>query len=644
MYKSTECRCGRIGLALALIILSASGMAIADEVDFTEQDLSDFSPKAEAHLVRALVEGKQEIKAAGITTSLRRLAHFLAQVATETGGLTRLDENLNYSEGGLLRTFSRTRVPEDKAKELAAISPPEVKMRTIANWIYGDILGNNGRDTDDGWDYRGSGFIQLTGRGNYKARGDELKLALVERPDLARQVPEALRATVAYWKARAVNDAADDDDIRRVRMLVNGPRAHALHTAQIWLNRARDVFLAGSGTETGAAMLEVAASDNDAVSGALEELGFLQPGARESAASGGQVLSEALSAYQKSQGLPETGEFDLDTLYSITNQPGVNGDPQELASVPQSDPETSVTFDLASDQATTASRTVNAASSPSIVGQVGTGATVADADLAPAEFREFENSTPTYAPYELEAGRRDEKGNFVEFSVIEPDEREPVEDTTTYPGRAIVQFLFSANDGPRRHLCTGALISPDTVLTAGHCVHEGRQGGAWYARFEVYPGRNGSVKPFGSCQARKVYALSGWVNAANPLDARYYDLGALKLDCDVGSRTGWLGVRAFGDAEVGLVAIVEGYPAGETFGSRQWKSAGQFQVVQSLKVFYQIDTSGGMSGSPVFAPAEKAVVAIHTNGLHGTGPWKSNNGATRITPERLTVIRSWADD
>ena len=52
--------------------------------------------------------------------------------------------------------------------------------------------------------------------------------------------------------------------------------------------------------------------------------------------------------------------------------------------------------------------------------------------------------------------------------------------------------------------CSGFLIGPDTLVTAGHCVHPGGAGSTWYppAAFRVYPAYNpasANPTPFGSC-------------------------------------------------------------------------------------------------------------------------------------------------
>ena len=68
-----------------------------------------------------------------------------------------------------------------------------------------DYDGKNGnRGTDDGWTYRGRGYIQLTGRGNYEELGNAItpNVNLVENPTEA-EVPEiAAKIAIAFWKLR----------------------------------------------------------------------------------------------------------------------------------------------------------------------------------------------------------------------------------------------------------------------------------------------------------------------------------------------------------------------------------------------------------------------------------------------------------
>ena len=60
--------------------------------------------------------------------------------------------------------------------------------------------------------------------------------------------------------------------------------------------------------------------------------------------------------------------------------------------------------------------------------------------------------------------------NLLTHSVIGRDDRIRVTNTTLYPYRAIVHLVIQFN-GQEVYGCTGALISKDTVFTAGHCVY-----------------------------------------------------------------------------------------------------------------------------------------------------------------------------
>ena len=192
--------------------------ASAKELLLTADDIRIIAPKAKSEFVQALLDARGEFEAAEINTRLR-MAHFLSQVLTETGGLKRIDENMNYSYKALMRVFSRRTVSEADARRIAG------KPREVANWVYGARLGNRGRNTNDGWDFRGSGFIQLTGRDNFTRRGADIGLPLADNPEMVRQAKEGLTAAIAYWQATGINAAADANDRMKVRKLVNGPAA-----------------------------------------------------------------------------------------------------------------------------------------------------------------------------------------------------------------------------------------------------------------------------------------------------------------------------------------------------------------------------------------------------------------------------------
>jgi peptidoglycan L-alanyl-D-glutamate endopeptidase CwlK len=83
-------------------------------------------------------------------------------------------------------------------------------------------LGNRG--PTDGADFKGRGFIQLTGRNNYQTIGQALGLDLVGTPALANKPDVAARILALFLKnkERPIREALLENDLRTARRLVNG--------------------------------------------------------------------------------------------------------------------------------------------------------------------------------------------------------------------------------------------------------------------------------------------------------------------------------------------------------------------------------------------------------------------------------------
>lgn len=112
-----------------------------------------------------------------ITTAVR-LAHFMSQIAHESGNFIFVRENLKYSSVGLMKTFSRF-FPTKQIADNYAMQPEK-----IANLVYANRMGNGNEFTSDGFKFRGRGYIQLTGRNNYKNFSEYIEEDCIANPDL----------------------------------------------------------------------------------------------------------------------------------------------------------------------------------------------------------------------------------------------------------------------------------------------------------------------------------------------------------------------------------------------------------------------------------------------------------------------------
>jgi hypothetical protein len=74
----------------------------------------------------------------------------------------------------------------------------------------------------DGARYHGRGFVQITGRANYRDYGQKLGCPLEDDPDLALDPTIAAEILALYFDDRAVHIAAQKNDWEQVRRAVNG--------------------------------------------------------------------------------------------------------------------------------------------------------------------------------------------------------------------------------------------------------------------------------------------------------------------------------------------------------------------------------------------------------------------------------------
>ena len=153
-----------------------------------------------------------------INTPLR-LAHFLAQCGHESGGFRATQENLNYSAKGLTGTFKKYFPTE------AAATPYARNPVKIASKVYGGRMGNGPESTQEGYKFRGRGYIQLTGKENYTAFGKSINEDILSNPDKVASSYALLSAAWFFSKNglhKMADEGASDAVVTKITKRVNG--------------------------------------------------------------------------------------------------------------------------------------------------------------------------------------------------------------------------------------------------------------------------------------------------------------------------------------------------------------------------------------------------------------------------------------
>lgn len=158
---------------------------------------------------------------------------FLANLLHECAEFTRYEESLNYSSVALQTLFGRHRISLEDANRYGRHDGHPADQKAIGNIIYGGHwglvnLGNT--DLNDGYNFRGSGPIQMTGRGNFTAFGNYMdkKFGVKKDPivwaELLRTNDEYAIHSACWIFAisKSLIDEAINDDLETIRKRING--------------------------------------------------------------------------------------------------------------------------------------------------------------------------------------------------------------------------------------------------------------------------------------------------------------------------------------------------------------------------------------------------------------------------------------
>ena len=157
-------------------------------------------PKAVANNITTLSNNPQE------ETMMQKTARAAGIVGTELAQLMGQTKHESWN-------FSRLKEKSIGPNYFAKKYDPKYAPKTAK------ILGN--KQPGDGEKYHGRGFIQLTGRDNYRMAQTALNIPLLQQPELAERPDIAAKIAVWYWQTRVKPSINNFNDTKAVTQKIN---------------------------------------------------------------------------------------------------------------------------------------------------------------------------------------------------------------------------------------------------------------------------------------------------------------------------------------------------------------------------------------------------------------------------------------
>eukprot|EP01080_Neovahlkampfia_damariscottae_P010368 gene10368-2897_t len=171
------------------------------------------------------------------------------------------------------------------------------------------------------------------------------------------------------------------------------------------------------------------------------------------------------------------------------------------------------------------------------------------------------------------------------------------------PYKVAGKLYFTSNG--KQSSCTASVLGTDILLTAGHCVHDGKS--KFHTNVMFIPQYKGGQQPLGRWTGVRLYTTAGWGRGNGGGFAR--DVGVVKLSKNNG-RTIYQAVGA---------KLTPIYNTGRNLNVRALGYPGNIGGGSSM-----VESTGRMSTGSSYTPPTVKIPSTMTFGASG-GPWVVNN-------------------
>lgn len=217
-----------------------------------------------------------------------------------------------------------------------------------------------------------------------------------------------------------------------------------------------------------------------------------------------------------------------------------------------------------------------------------------------------------------------------------------VSNVGSYPWRATVKVWVTHDEIPDQpYRCSGALIDPKYVITAGNCIYdygESNNGYGWARDVTIVPAYDNGNKLFGEAVAtNSLHSFQGWTVNGKP----EWAVGFIQLDRrPIGVLSGWYGY-GYNNSDSHFTSNTfqnPGYPNESPYDDRYMRNwSGSFDIVatESLRHTRFLDDFGFL-GSTIFTNSSNPVVL----GLYSHVVGTSYTAYARLTKAKVDVIQN----
>ncbi|RCJ27520.1 hypothetical protein A6770_25600 [Nostoc minutum NIES-26] len=216
------------------------------------------------------------------------------------------------------------------------------------------------------------------------------------------------------------------------------------------------------------------------------------------------------------------------------------------------------------------------------------------------------NQEPLFTPNDLEVQSDQVQPNNVgtQNARFTSSRLVPLSADLSYPYVASGKIFFS-KPGGGDFICSGAVIRPRLILTAGHCVHSGSGGNnGFYTNFLFVPAYRDGAAPYRQWSWSRVITTSTWStgggavpNAADYAILEVSDQSFSGVTRKIGDIVGYFGYKTL-DLLPNHATLL-GYPGNLDSAQKMHQvTAGSYGSGGNNTVLYGSDMRGGSSGGP----------------------------------------------